>query len=406
MLIQAQAISEELSRLRRAIHAYPELSFQEERTAALVAETLGALGGIRVRTGVGKTGVVGDLGSGAGPTIAIRADMDALPLDEQTGAAYASTRPGVMHACGHDAHTAMLLGAARLLHEQFAQDALPGRVRFIFQPAEESADAQGLSGAQRMLAEGVLDDVDAVIALHLASTDPLGQLCICPGWISAAADRIEAWISASGGHGASPHQGNDPIWMLIPILSALHSIVSRRIDPLEPAVVSIGEVRAGTAANIIPTRVYLHGTLRSFSKVVREQLLVEVEHALAIAESLGCSYELRVHRGYPPGWNDAAVAGWLDSTARDLLGADVIKTQRSGLAAEDFAYMCQQVPGAMFLLGAALGDGVQRAHHTPIFDIDERALPIGTAMLAETALRFVRGTYQLPAERAPQTEPA
>lgn len=395
MLDKAKALSSELIRLRRDIHRHPELSFQEMRTARLVAETLQEIGGITVRTGVGKTGVVGQMGQGHGPTIAIRADMDALPLLEKTGAEYASINPGIMHACGHDAHTAILLGVAHLLKDSFAQDGLPGNVRFLFQPAEEACDDEGLSGAPRMIADGALEGVDAIIALHVDSTSPCGELSIQSGWNAAAVDSFEAWLTGSGGHGASPHLGTDPLWMLGPVLMALHGIVARRIDPLHPAVVSLGQIHAGSASNIIPNEVYLHGTLRSFDAEVREQLLAEVERALTVARSLGGDFRLKIERGYPAAWNDPTVTDWLSAVGTDLLGAEAVKGESISMGAEDFSYMCQQAPGAMIMLGAAKADGPTRHHHTDTFDIDEQALPIGAAVLAETARRFLAGEVTL-----------
>ncbi len=391
MLDKANAIAPEIIRLRREIHAHPELAFQEVRTAQLVAETLREIGGIDVRTGVGKTGVVGQLGTGDGPTIGIRADMDALPIDEATGLPFASQNPGVMHACGHDAHTAILLGVAHLLKQEFAAGNLRGNVRFLFQPAEEAQDAEGLSGAPRMINDGALDGVDHVIALHVDSNLPVGKITIREGASSAAVDTFRGWITGSGGHGAYPHLGTDPLWMLLPVMQALHGIVARRINPMQPAVVSLGVVRGGTASNVIPAEVYLEGTLRSFDPQVREQLIAEVERAFAVARAVGGDYRLEIERGYPAGYNDARVSAWIAETITDLIGADAIDRSRTGMGAEDFAYMTQKAPGAMFMLGAAIDDGVSRGHHTPIFDIDERALPIGAAILAETARRYLAG---------------
>lgn len=395
MLERAQALADELVRLRRDIHAHPEMGFQETRTAALVAETLHEIGGISVRTGVGKTGVVGELGGPGGPTIAIRADMDALPILEQTNAPYTSTNAGVHHACGHDAHTAMLLGVAHLLRERFAAENLRGRVRFLFQPSEEAWDSEGLSGAPRMINDGALDGVDAVIALHVDSTSPVGQITARSGWSSAAVDDFQGWIVGTGGHGAYPHEATDPTWMLISVLTALHGIRARRIHPMDAGVVSVGIIQSGTASNVIPSEVYVKGTLRSFDPEVRELLIVEVEKAFAVARALGGDYRVKIERGYPAGWNNEHVAGWMEQVSSDLLGAQAINKTRRGMGAEDFAYMCQQAPGAMFNLGAAIDDGILRAHHTPIFDIDERCLPIGSAILAETALRFLRGDVKL-----------
>lgn len=392
MLAQAQALGDELVRLRRDIHRHPELAFQEQRTAALVADTLHEIGGYTVRSGVGRTGVVAELGGGDGPTVAIRADMDALPIREASGAAYASIVPGLMHACGHDAHTAILLGVAHLLKERFAAGELRGRVRLLFQPAEECADAEGVSGAPRMIADGAMAGVDSVIALHVSSIDPAGQIIIPPGPLTAAVDTFRAVITASGGHGAYPHEGTDPLWMLVPVLSALYGITSRRVNPLKEAVLSLGQVHGGSASNVIPDEVLLEGTLRSFDPEVRELLLREVERALSVVEPLGGGYRLSIERGYPPSWNDPGVAAVLATVGRELAGEQAVDDRPvpAGMGAEDFAYMGQLAPGAMFMLGAAIGDGVQRAHHTAIFDIDEAVLPLGAAVLAEAALRLLQ----------------
>lgn len=395
MLDQAQALTNELIRLRRDIHAHPELSFTETRTAALVVDRLNELGGITVRSGVAKTGVVGEFGTGEGPTIALRADMDALPILEATGLSFASTNPGLMHACGHDAHTAMLLGATHLLREGFASGNLRGRVRLLFQPSEEAWDAEGKSGGLRMVEEGCMEGVDAVIALHVDATLPLGKVTIRKGWTSAAVDDFRGELLGSGGHGASPHEGTDPVFMLIPVLTALYGIRARRIDPVEPSIISVGVVNGGQATNVIPSAVRVEGTMRSYSAHVREQLLNEVERAFAVSRAYGGDYRLKLGRGYPAGWNDARVAAWMEEVAHDLLGANAFDRSAPGLGAEDFSYMTQKVPGAMLLLGAAHDDGVVRAHHTPIFDIDERCLPLGAALLAETATRFLGGKVGL-----------
>ncbi len=391
MLQAANLLQPELIRLRRDIHAHPELSFTETRTAALVAETLLEIGDIRVRTGVGRTGVVGDLGDADGPTIAIRADMDALPILETVDQPYASTIPGVMHACGHDAHTAILLGTAHLLRERFAREGLRGRVRFLFQPSEEAWDAEGMSGAPRMIDDAALEGVDAVIALHVDSMLPFGQVTIRSGWNTAAVDDFAGVLLGTGGHGAAPHEGTDTVLMLAAVINALYSIKSRRIDPIQPGVLSIGMVHGGNATNVIPAEISIAGTLRSYSEDVRTQLATEVERAFGVARALGGDYRLTITRGYPAGWNDPKVAGWIESVCRDLMGETALDHAPAGLGAEDFAYMCQKAPGAMFMLGAAIDDGVARAHHTPIFDIDERCLSLGSALLAETALRFLRG---------------
>ena len=387
MLTRAEAMSAELSRLRREIHMHPELGFQEVRTAALVADSLKEIGGIGIRTQVGVTGVVGDLGTGDGPTIAIRADMDALPVLENTGLGHASRDAGKMHACGHDAHTAILLGAAHLLKQEFATGKLKGNVRFLFQPAEE-VGGDGVSGAPKMIADGAMDGVDHVIALHVASEIPLGQVGLTRGPVTAAADGFKGWIRGTGGHGAYPHGGTDPVMMMAAVVQAINGIVSRRIDPMKSAVISVGIVQTGTAFNIIPNEVYIGGTIRSFDPEVREQLYVELDRAFSVAKALGGDYTLEIIRGYPAGINDATGTQWMDDVASEYLGAANVDRVTAGMGGEDFAYMQQKAPGTMMMLGAAVGD-MNRPHHTPVFDIDERSFPIGAAILAETVRRYL-----------------
>lgn len=393
MLEQAQALASELIRLRRDIHQHPELGFEEVRTAALVANTLEELG-LTVQTGVGKTGVVGQLGTGDGPTIAIRADMDALPIQEKSEAPYASQTDGVMHACGHDAHTAIALGAAHLLKESFAAGGWRGNVRFLFQPSEERFDADGVSGGTAMIADGALEGADAVIALHVFTPMPAGVCLFHEGYSLAAVDTFEARIRGDGGHSAYPHTGSDPLYMLGPILNAFYAIPSRRVDPMQPCVVSLGQVSGGASPNVIPGEVYLQGTLRSMDPIVREQLWAEVERALKLSQEMGGSYTLDVHKGYPSLYNDPTVNRWMHRVARELAGPARVVEAPFGMGSEDFAYMAQQSKGALFGLGAAIDDGVVRGHHTDIFDIDESVLPLGAAILAETARRFVCGEVE------------
>jgi len=390
MLDKAKALHDELIRLRRDIHAHPELGFQEFRTAALVADTLTELG-IDVKTGVGRTGVVGQIGTGDGPTIAIRADMDALPILQKSDAPYKSQNPGVMHACGHDSHTAMLLGAAHLLKQSLADGGWQGNVRFLFQPSEEAFDADGVSGATAMIADGALEDVDAVIALHVASDYPAGQLRFQDGHALANVDSFKAWVRGDGGHGAYPHTGSDPLHMLSVILPAIYAIPSRRINPLRGCVVSLGEISGGAAPNVIPNEVYIQGTIRSYHDDVREQLWAEVENAFKLSEQMGGSYEFELAKGYPAMFNNEQVNEWLRDVAQEMGEETAVLNTEFGMGAEDFAYMTREAKGAMFMLGAAIDDGVTRHHHTDIFDIDESVLPVGAAILAETARRFVTG---------------
>lgn len=392
MLDRAQRIADELIQIRRDIHQHPELSFQEFRTAALVADTLREIG-LEPRTEVGRTGVVAEIGSGNGPTIGIRADMDALPILEKTGSDFASVNAGTMHACGHDAHTAILLGVAHLLKQSLVEDKEPwqGTVRFLFQPSEEAFDDDGVSGATAMMQDGALDGLDAVIALHVWSDRPSGQCFFQDGYSLAAVDSFHAWVRGDGGHGAYPHTGSDPIHMLGSILPALYAIPSRLINPLRPCVVSLGHIQGGFTTNVIPNEVFLEGTIRSHHEDVRQKLWAEVENAFRFSTLMGGSYELKIIKGYPALYNAAQVNGWMKDVVHDLAGPQQSADIEFGMGAEDFAYMAQATKGAMFMLGAATPDGVVRHHHTDIFDIDENVLPIGAAVLAETARRFVTG---------------
>jgi amidohydrolase len=395
MLEKARKLSDELIRLRRLIHANPELSFQEYQTAALVADTLAEIGGYTIHTQVGKTGVMAELGD-SGPVIAIRADMDALPIIEANDVPYASKNPGVMHACGHDAHTAILLGVAHLLRQSYVEEKWQGRVRLLFQPAEESVDENNISGATAMINDKALEGLDAVIALHVSSDKPSGHFMFQDGPSLAAVDSFDAWIYGDGAHGAYPHTGSDPIFMLAPILTAIYAIPSRRINPLYSSVVSVGQVTGGTTTNVIPNQVMLRGTMRSMLPAVREQLWHDLEAALRMSELMGGGYKLDIAKGYPAMINDPEANDWMRDVTRELLGDDAVVTSQFGMGAEDFAYMTQKAKGAMLMLGAATPDGRVRHHHTSTFDIDEGVLVPGAAVLAETARRFVTGALSTP----------
>jgi len=386
MLEKAQQLQERLSAWRRAIHQYPEIGFDLFRTAELVSGELRNMG-IEIQTGVGKTGIVAHLGTGDGPVIAIRADMDALPVQEANQVEYASQIPGCMHACGHDAHTAILLGVAALLN----QEALPGTVRLLFQPSEEAFDEEGVSGAPRMIEDGALDGVDAIIALHVDGTVDAGKIAIEAGPIGAAVDTFQGSIIGQGGHGAYPHEVVDPIWLTSHVLSSLYAIPSRQVSPLESCVVSVGVVRGGTAENVIPDEVYLEGTLRSYDTKVREALIREVERALKITQTFGGDYRLKIERGYPVLVNDPEAAGWFYQAGSDLLSPENVARKQKSMGAEDFGYMTQLAKGAMMKLGVKYPKEGARYLHTSTFDIDESALPIGAAMLAEVARRYVCG---------------
>ena len=384
MLKQSHAISEELIEWRRDFHMHPELGFELHRTSKIVADELEKMG-YRVKRGVGKTGVVADIGDG-GKMVAIRADMDALPILEMNESEYVSQNKGAMHACGHDSHTAMALGAALLL----SKENLPGRVRFLFQPCEETADEEGKSGAQRMSAEGAMDGVDYVIAQHVDPLKPVGTISINAGPCSGGVDSWYGVIKGKGGHGAHPNKTVDPFYLLAHVILALNGIVSRRINPFEPAVVSIGSISGGFTENVIPESVKLTGTLRYTSEDVHQQIHTEIKRAFEVAKALGGEYDLKLQIGGPPMVNDKLVSDVIEKTGKDLLGVENVSEIEKTLGAEDFGSFLEHAPGAMFTLGTQKEGHEEFLLHHPKFDIDERAMPIGTAMLAETAIRFLK----------------
>jgi len=383
MLERAQAIEEQLVAWRRDFHQHPELGFHEARTAAKVVEEVEKMG-YRVRAGVGRTGVVAERGEGQ-PVVAIRADVDALPVQEANDAPYASEVPGVMHACGHDAHTAILLGVAKLL----AEETFPGTIRLLFQPAEEVEDEEGISGAPRMVEDGAMEGVDMVLALHVAASLKTGDISVEAGAASAGVDTFYATITGRGGHGSAPHKVVDPIHISGHVILALNGIVSRRLDPFVPAVISIGSIHAGKADNVIPEQVEMSGTIRFMEPEVQEQIHAEIERALEMARTMGGDYESRIEIGYPPMINDEEAVELIEAVARDLLGEEHVAPPEKGMGSEDFGYFSELATGAMFSLGAKVEED-ERRHHSPHFDIDERCLPVGAAVLAEAALRRLR----------------
>ena len=372
---------EELVDLRRTLHADPELSLQEKRTAARLEETLVGLG-VRDVTRVAGTGVVGRIPgreSGA-PTVAVRGDIDALPILEDTGLAFASRNDGVMHACGHDVHASWTVAAARLLQAEPAA----GDVLFVLQPAEETGE-----GAAAVLATGVLDDISAIFGAHVDLTFEVGQAMVQEGAVGAAADRFEVELLGQGAHGARPHLGLDPIVGAAQVVSALQTVVSRRVPPDQPAVVTVGAIEAGTAHNVIPDRAVLKGTLRSLDPGVRRLLADEVRH---VAESVAaaCRLEVRVRmlQGTPAVLNDERAAAWAREAAASVIGAEAVKPLPvANMGGEDFAFYQERIPGCFIRVGARLpGDPVVGAH-TPYFAPAEEAIFVGGALLAAAARR-------------------
>ncbi len=382
-LTRAEGIASRLVGWRRDFHRHPELGFEEHRTAERVAHILSELG-YRVQTGVAGTGVVAEDGEGS-PTVAIRADMDALPILEANDTVYTSENRGLMHACGHDAHVAIALGAATLLREE----SLPGTVRMLFQPSEERADAEGVSGAQRLAQAGAMDGAAVVIALHVDPTTPTGELLIKPGPITAGVDSFEATIVGHGGHGAMPHRVVDPVTMAAHVIMGINQIISRRLHPTVPAVVGVCSIHGGSAVNVVPDQVVLGGTIRFMSQEVREQIHFELERALEVTRAMDGDFSLEIERGGMPVVNDEDVVATILSAADDVLGPGHARVPaRVEMGSEDFSVLSSMAPGAMFWLGAGI-EGDERALHNPTFDINERCLPIGAALLAESARRLL-----------------
>ncbi len=384
LLSKAETLAPELIEIRRDIHANPELSFQETRTAALVSDRLKQLG-YEVRTGVGGTGCIGELHTGPGRTIALRADMDALPIREANDVPYRSRNDGVMHACGHDAHVACLLGAAQLLAESAKAGSLPaGRLRLLFQPSEETTDAENVGGAKRMIGDGAMEGVDAVIGLHVASESPVGQVLFREGPLMAGNDTLLATITGVNAHAALPHEGLDAIMLASQVLMAVQTIVARRIDPLQPAVITFGKIAGGTAENILAAEVQLEGTLRYFNPDVRDGLHDELRRAFAVADTLGGRGRLEIRDGNPPVINDPKLNKLVRAAALSVVGQANVGVADLIMGAEDFAHLAQEASGCFFWLGARIDDD-PRSHHSPRFDIDESCLPRGAAVLAAAA---------------------
>ena len=367
---------------RRDIHQHPELGFEETRTAALVAERLRKLD-YHVTTGVGKTGVVG-LKKKDGRCVLLRADMDALPVDEANAVPYRSKAPGKMHACGHDGHVAIGLEVARRL----APLELGGSVKFAFQPAEEASN-----GAQAMIGDGVLEEprVDAAFGIHLWNDLPVGTVGVMAGPVMASVDQFEIAILGRGGHAAAPHQTIDPVLVAAHVITALQSLVSRRRDPLSEAVVSVTEVHAGRAFNVIPDRADLRGTVRTFGGHFFEDAprLVE-DTAQGVASAFGAHVNVNYRRLSAPLINNEELSRLMRDVAADLIGADNVRQGVRTMGGEDMAFFLEKVPGCFAFVGSAPRTGGRASpHHSPTFDIDEESLVIAAELLTQTAIRYL-----------------
>ncbi|MFC1959181.1 M20 family metallopeptidase [Chloroflexota bacterium] len=385
-LTNATAMTDQLIAWRRDIHKHPELAFEETRTAKIVADELSHLG-LEVQTGVGKTGVVGLLSGGSdGPTVLVRCDMDALPMQEANEVAYASVHETVMHACGHDGHTAIGLAVAHLLNQQRSR--IQGQIKFVFQPAEEAA-----LGAQAMIDDGVLENPkpDIALGIHLWNANPVGQVAVSAGPTMAGADIFEITIRGRGGHGALPHETRDPLLAATHVVNALQSVISRNINPLDSAVLSVTSFNAGTAFNIIPTEATLKGTIRTYTPQVHDLAISRLHEVTdGISNALGCEAEVTTQQLTPPLVNDATVTRVVSQAVAPYVEPHNVLPEIKTTGAEDMAIFLQHIPGCFLLVGSAAPErGLNYPHHHPQFDFDEAALPLGAAMLASAVATYV-----------------
>ena len=387
LLKEAQDLFEYTRALRRDFHMHPEMGFKEVRTAGVVARELGKLG-LEVTSGVAETGVVAMLeGAQPGPVALLRFDMDALPIMEETGAEYASLNPGVMHACGHDGHVAVGLTVARMLQDR--RHEMRGSVKLVFQPAEE-----GAGGAERMVAEGVMDSpkVDYTLAMHLWNEQPLGWIGLSDGPLMAGADLFSITVEGKGGHGALPQSAVDPIVASAQIILALQTIVSRNISPLDSAVVTVGCVKAGDAFNVIPQVAELGGTIRWFDLQVRVKLVTRMEEIVqSVAAAMNCKASLTVKVMTPALINNPQVTAVVRQTIGETLPDAQVAENHRVMGSEDMAYFMQKAPGSFILIGSANAEkGLVFGHHHPRFDIDEESMPRAAALIAATALNLLK----------------
>jgi amidohydrolase len=391
-LSQAASLFEYAQSRRRDFHMHPELGFRELRTSSIVAKELEALG-LEVTKGVGRTGVVGLLeGAKPGPTLLLRFDMDALPITEETGAEYASQNPGVMHACGHDGHMAIGLTVARMLHP--LREELAGTIKFCFQPSEEGTNGEETGGNELMIRDGVLEAprVDTTLSLHLWNEKPLGWIGAANGPVMAGAEIFSILISGRGGHGAIPDQAIDPVVAAAQMVSALQTIVSRNVSPLETAVVSVTNLHSGTAFNVIPQEARLEGTIRTFDQGVRKRILERIEQvAHGVASAMGCQAVISVKRITPALVNNDEVTARVQATAGRVLPGSVLDTGYQTMTAEDMAFMQEKVPGCYFFVGSNdPARGLDYGHHHPKFDFNEEALVRASALMAAATMDVLK----------------
>ncbi len=393
---EAESLKDQLIAWRRDFHRHPELGFQEFRTSGIVAKHLASLG-MEVQTGIGKTGVVGLLeGSRPGPVVMLRFDMDALPIHELNQTDYVSQTPGVMHACGHDAHTAIGMGIAQLLAQY--REELAGTIKFVFQPGEE-----GCGGALAMIADKVLENPkpDVALGLHVWNDQPLGLLAAGRGGVMAAADIFTVKVQGKGGHGAQPHLCVDAVLIAAQIVVALQSIVARNVNPRQTAVITVGAIHGGMAFNIIADTAEMTGTIRTFDTATREDIAHRMTDVVEnTARALEGHAAIEIKSISPATVNDEHVAQVVRETASEVIGAERVTADQFTMTAEDMSEFLSRVPGCFFFVGSAnAAKGLNAPHHNPRFDIDEDVMPLGVAVLAEMAMRYATGratTFMTP----------
>ena len=383
---EAETLREQLVAWRRDFHMHPELAFQEHRSAGVIAGLMRELG-YQVQTGVAKTGVVGLLeGKRPGPVVMVRFDMDALPITEENETGYVSQNPGVMHACGHDGHMAMGLAVATLMVKR--RDEMAGTLKLVFQPAEE-----GANGAEAMVKEGVLENPrpDVVLVTHVWNDTPVGIVNVTPGAIMAAAEMWTCTVRGKGGHGAMPHQTVDPIVATAQIITALQTVVSRNVSPLETVAVTVGAVHGGDAFNVIPSQVEMTGTIRTYDPATRETVLRRVREVIeGVAAACGAEADLEIVSLTPAVINDAKVVEVVRTAAEAVVGPENVSSGERTMGSEDAALFMQDVPGCYFFLGSANAErGLDAPHHNPRFDFDEDALPLGVAILMQAIAHYL-----------------
>ncbi|MCC7118269.1 MAG: amidohydrolase [Anaerolineales bacterium] len=392
-LKEAQDLFPYTQAMRRDFHIHPELGFQEIRTSGIVAKELEELG-LEVTKGVGKTGVVGYLdGAKPGPTLLLRFDMDALPIHEETGAEYSSTNPGVMHACGHDGHTAIGLTVAKILTKH--KDQLSGNVKFCFQPSEEGTNGEEVGGNLMMIRDGVLENpkVEKTLSLHLWNSQPLGWIHAGGGPMMAGAEAFTLKLTGKGGHGAAPDSTIDPIVCAAQIVTALQTVVARNVNPLKPAVISVTSIQSGKAFNVIPQTAELLGTIRTFDEETRALVLKRFEEIVrGISASMNCEVEIALQQVTAPVINNPEVATSVAKSAKQVFPQTEIASQTYlTMGAEDMGWMQEKVDGCYFYIGSANAEkNLTYGHHHPKFDFDEQALINGVALMSAAAADLLK----------------